>query len=197
VETQQRVPRLVPGVDVRVLPLAPIDGFVLSRIDGTATVPELAEVTCAEETRNIVLRLIDLGAAEWSEVSTPRAARAPRPSIPRMPLQTPARGIVRTAPPPPGMTRTLYDPAELDEDIELDIDRKRTILDSFYRLEDLTFYELLGVRRARKRGSGRILRPLQAVHGHALPQAARLLQGDRRSANRLTEPAVLKRTAAG
>ncbi|WP_437680382.1 J domain-containing protein [Sorangium sp. So ce131] len=39
----------------------------------------------------------------------------------------------------------LYDPAELDEPVELAPDRKRRILDLYYRLEDLTYYELLGV----------------------------------------------------
>lgn len=42
--------------------------------------------------------------------------------------------------PPP-----LYDPGELHEAVELDFDKKRRILDIFYRLEDLSYYELLGV----------------------------------------------------
>ncbi|XXX80407.1 DnaJ domain-containing protein [Sorangium sp. So ce134] len=39
----------------------------------------------------------------------------------------------------------LYDPAELDEPVELAPDRKRRILDLYYRLEDLSYYALLGV----------------------------------------------------
>ncbi|WP_437970236.1 DnaJ domain-containing protein [Sorangium sp. So ce260] len=39
----------------------------------------------------------------------------------------------------------LYDPAELDEPVELAPDRKRRILDLYYRLEDLSHYALLGV----------------------------------------------------
>jgi curved DNA-binding protein CbpA len=40
---------------------------------------------------------------------------------------------------------SLYDPAELDEPVELDLPRKRKILDTFYGLDSLTHYELLGV----------------------------------------------------
>lgn len=155
VESAPKVPRLVPGVDVRALPLAPIDGFVLSRIDGTVTVYELAEITglAPDETTQILEKLVDLGAAEWSEATTPRISRpasqqTPRSSIPRMQIPTPAHSLVRTAPPPPGTPRALYDPAELEEDVELDFERRRAILDTYYRLEEITFYELLGVPRA-------------------------------------------------
>ncbi|HZO08005.1 MAG TPA: J domain-containing protein, partial [Myxococcota bacterium] len=63
-----------------------------------------------------------------------------RPATP-----TPSRGIVRTNPVPPGTPRALYDPAELEEDVDIDLERRRQILDTYYRLEALTFYELLGV----------------------------------------------------
>ncbi|WP_437758671.1 DnaJ domain-containing protein [Sorangium sp. So ce1389] len=39
----------------------------------------------------------------------------------------------------------LYDPAELDEPVELTSERKRRILDLYYRIEDLSYYALLGV----------------------------------------------------
>jgi curved DNA-binding protein CbpA len=39
----------------------------------------------------------------------------------------------------------LYDPAEIDEVVDLDAEKKRRILDAYYRLDDLTHYELLGV----------------------------------------------------
>ena len=31
----------------------------------------------------------------------------------------------------------LYDPGELDEDVEIDAERRRRVLDLYYRLEDL------------------------------------------------------------
>jgi curved DNA-binding protein CbpA len=42
---------------------------------------------------------------------------------------------------------TLYEPRELEEAVELEPDRKRVILDTFYRLDELDHYELLGVPR--------------------------------------------------
>jgi len=40
-----------------------------------------------------------------------------------------------------------YDPAVLDEDVEIDRDRRKRILDTFHRLDVLSYYELLGVSR--------------------------------------------------
>ncbi len=39
----------------------------------------------------------------------------------------------------------LYDPTELDEAVDLDMARKRKVLDTFYRLSTLSHYELLGI----------------------------------------------------
>ena len=39
----------------------------------------------------------------------------------------------------------IYDPAELDEDVELDPGQRKRVLDLFYRLDALTHYEVLGV----------------------------------------------------
>lgn len=72
-----RVPRLVSGVDWTSLPLSPLDGFVLSRIDGTATLSVLSDLTNLdiEVVSTMVEQLIELGAAEWARetVSLPRA----------------------------------------------------------------------------------------------------------------------------
>lgn len=72
-----RVPRLLAGVDIQKLPLSPLEGFVLSRIDGRAPVSLLADLTNLglQEVDAIVERLIALGAAEWAResVSLPRS----------------------------------------------------------------------------------------------------------------------------
>lgn len=39
----------------------------------------------------------------------------------------------------------LYDAAELEQDADLDLDRKRAILETFYRLDRLNHYQLLGL----------------------------------------------------
>ena len=74
-----------------------------------------------------------------------RKVRPARPS-PRSPRQEPSPSVVHTRPKPSGAPRGLYDPQELEEpDVDLDEDRRRTILDTFYRLDSLDFYDLLGV----------------------------------------------------
>lgn len=44
-----------------------------------------------------------------------------------------------------GPASTPHDPPELSEEIDLELDRKRRILDLFARLDDVSYYELLGV----------------------------------------------------
>src|SRR5262249_3207497 len=69
VETRpRRIPRLVDGVDLRALPLTPIEGFVLSRIDGSATVQDLADLTSQDpsEVEATIAKLIGHGAVEWA-----------------------------------------------------------------------------------------------------------------------------------
>ena len=39
----------------------------------------------------------------------------------------------------------LYDPGELDEEVDLDLPRKRQILDLYYRLDSLSHYELFDI----------------------------------------------------
>ncbi len=120
-----------------------MEGFVLSRIDGSASLDEIADMTGLgpEAVSAIVIQLVDADVAEWVESIHPRTAR--HSSFPRM---TPPRGTLRTKPLPPHTTRSLYDPQELEEaDVELDVDRRREILDTFYRLDDLSYYELLGI----------------------------------------------------
>ena len=82
-----RVPRLLAGVDLTKLPLSPLEGFVLSRIDGAAPLAVLADLTNLdpEQVERIVERLIELGAVEWvrESVSLPRATgRAGTPTKP-------------------------------------------------------------------------------------------------------------------
>lgn len=137
-----RIPRLISDADITRLPLGPLEGFVVSRIDGSASVDEIADMTSVDPERveQIVQSLVSGKVAEWIE---PTHGRTRQTSMQRM---TPPKGTMRTKPPPPNTTRLLYDPQELEEpDVDLDLERRREILDAFYRLDELSFYELLNV----------------------------------------------------
>ncbi|WP_437717404.1 J domain-containing protein [Sorangium sp. So ce448] len=148
-----RVPRPKPGYDLKSLPLKPAEAFLLSRIDGVLTDRDLSLITGMShgDTVEALRRLRDLGAilldGEPSGQPPPRdaarraAAVDPEKTMPSgseaAPLGRDALQQMESLP--------LYDPAELDEPVELAPDRKRRILDLYYRLEDLSYYALLGV----------------------------------------------------
>jgi tetratricopeptide (TPR) repeat protein len=150
-----RVPRLKPGCDIKSLPLSPAEGFLFSRIDAATNERDLALMTglspadvAAAIDRLALLGAIDPGGpapAAAASLRAPASAGAP----PVAPPVTPARSdppttrvVIETA---SGSSPLLYDPAELDEVVEIDADKKRRILDLFYRLDDLTYYEVLDV----------------------------------------------------
>ena len=141
------VPKPKSGVDVRKLPITPMEAFVLSRVDGKSTSSEIALAT-GVPTANVVTileKLDGLGAVQYgdgaksaSPVSSPRAATpAPDPRSSSNPVSAPRAVAVRLS----------YDPSELDEPADLDSERKHRILDTFARLSTASHYELLGVLR--------------------------------------------------
>lgn len=141
-----RRPRLLEGVDLRKLPLTPQEAFILSRVDGTATDAELALATGFDPgvIRTALDKFVELGAVAYNE---PAAARPPR-----TPVATPTQHLrigpiveTRAEPVERHPAAALYDPAELDEPVDIDLPRKRRILDAYYRIDRLTHYEALGV----------------------------------------------------
>jgi curved DNA-binding protein CbpA/Flp pilus assembly protein TadD len=154
---ENRLPRLVDGIDVRALPIGPADAFVLSRIDGSSTEAEIAAATGLElgAVKRTIALLLELGAIIVAEKieTTARPHRAPMSSSGQFALGANSGAVeewVVRIEQHPGAT--LYDPRELEEAAELDPERKRVILDTFYRLDALDHYELLGIpRQADKR----------------------------------------------
>jgi curved DNA-binding protein CbpA len=169
-----RVPSLLPGQRLTSLPLTPAEAFVLAQIDGNVSERDLVAITGLSVAQVVAAidRLVALGvvglrseepkSSRWGAQDRPQAP--PQSSPPRNALEStrPAPWIhAREAPSPqssrfpdtaghsaldPGSpSPPLYDPAELDEEVELDLDKKRRILDLYYRLEDMTYYQLLGV----------------------------------------------------
>ena len=103
-------------------------------------------------------KLVSLGLAEVppSSPTTTRKSmppveksRTPGPdSIPPRPI-TEVFAVTGSGAPKP--KPALYDPAELDEDVDLDLDHRRRVLDTFYQLGDLDSYEVLGIGRTADR----------------------------------------------
>ncbi|HEY3495596.1 MAG TPA: DnaJ domain-containing protein [Polyangiaceae bacterium] len=137
---------LAEGVDLRALPITPEDAFVLSRVDGSAGEADIALATglALHAVRASLAKLAGLGAIR-EDIVTGQVSR---------PAQTTSTSgtfhigpIVETRGAPSGQhpAASLYDPAELDEPVDLELARKRQILDAFYSLDRLSHYELLGV----------------------------------------------------
>ncbi len=140
-----RVPRPLSGPHVQSLSLSPPEAYVLSRVDALLDQHDLALVTgmTPDEVGVILDRLAQLGAVDLVDHTMPTEGQA-APVV--------ATGGAAPAGPAPGIAHLdftaaplLYDARELDEVIELEPDKKRRVLDVYYRLDELTYYELIGV----------------------------------------------------
>lgn len=148
-----RVPRPKSGCDIKSLPLSPAEAFLFSRIDAKTNERDLSMMTgiSPADVATALDRLAQLGAIDLGAPPAPPPPRVPvsgnqvravLPPSPRRSEPPATRVVLETA---SGSTPPLYDPAELDEVVELDDEKKRRILDLFYRLEDLTYYQVLDV----------------------------------------------------
>ena len=140
-----RTPRPITGVDLRRLPIGPEEAFVLSRVDGRASEVELSHATGLEvpRVRDCLVRLAALGAIAFDSdapaVSAPPVSAQPVSAQPiSAPVESePIGGPVRVIELP------AYDAAELEEPVDLDLARKRRILELYYRLDTLNHYQIL------------------------------------------------------
>jgi curved DNA-binding protein CbpA len=134
---------------MRRLPIGPEEAFVLSRVDGKTNELELVHATglAAATVQRCLGRLAAIGAIAFDVAQ--EEARRPQPSLPPRNAIGTRREHPATEQAQYGSTSTstaaLYDPAELDEPVDLDLARKRRILDLFYRLDALSHYEVLEV----------------------------------------------------
>lgn len=147
-----QLPCPVAGVDMRTLPIGPEEAFVLTRVDGRSSEADIAAATGLDGGRVLqsLKRLVELGAVRYDKVtpsappphdrsSAPPGVRISHPVIEAQATEHPDAEHPASA---------LYDPAELDEAVDLDLPRKRKVLDYFYRLDTATHYELLEVSTA-------------------------------------------------
>lgn len=133
----EKVPRLVANVDVRKFRLDPMDGFLLTRIDGRLGPRELSRETGLPEfsVDRALEKLEKLGVIERIDPNAPTPPPpAPEPSRPALPTFT-------------TILEAKYDPKELEEECDVALEHRKRILDLFYRLDDLDHYTLLGVTR--------------------------------------------------
>jgi len=150
--THSRLPRLVEGIDLRQLPIGPAQAFVLSRVDGSCTELEIADEAGIEP--NVVAatleELVRLGAIWFDQrPAASEASRARRPE-PRLSGMTRIGPIIEASVEPEAHhpAAALYDARDLDEDVDIELERKRTILEAFHRLDSLTHYQILRVERS-------------------------------------------------
>lgn len=122
---------------------------MVSRIDGTTSVAELAEETGkpVEEVSELLERLAALGVLSLED---PQRQPERRASI--APAARPSGAFrlgpiveTRATPEVKHPAAALYDPSELDEEIDIDLARRRRILDLYYKLDLLNHYQLFGV----------------------------------------------------
>ncbi len=140
--------RVTPGVDVRALPITPEDAFVLSRLDGSATEADIALATGLDPNvvRASLEKLSRLGAIDRTTIIETRSGQ-PRPASTTTSGTFHIGPVVETRGDSSGHhpAAALYDPSELDEGVDLELARKRRILDTFYQLDGVSHYELLGI----------------------------------------------------
>ncbi len=132
-----KVPRLVPGVDIRKFKLDPMDGFLMTRIDGKLGPKDLARETGLPDfsVTRALEKLEKLGVIEIVDPNAP-------PPAPPPPVQEQKSAVAQFD---IGLLAPKYDPKELEEHADLTPEQKKRILDFYYRLDDLDHYTLLGI----------------------------------------------------
>ena len=146
-EPASRTPRPVVGRDIRSLPLTPPDAFLLSRIDGSMSETELAALTGFDlaTVTSTVDRLARLGAIEFERAAAPVTPPAPS-SVRQAPPQQQSLRVSQTFRTSQTNIRAFIgDPPDFAQVSDLDVERKRKVVDLYSRLAQLDYYALLGV----------------------------------------------------
>ncbi|MDP9002434.1 MAG: DnaJ domain-containing protein [Myxococcota bacterium] len=141
-DARARTPKLVPERrDLREVPLSPTDGFVLSQIDGVSDEHDIIVVTGLQalEVETSLAKLELLGVITLDVANTTGAGSA---AAVRSSPVTPA------APAPSNPRFTSDDGTALGEDVDLDVEIRKQILEVHRSLGRADHYVLLGVDSA-------------------------------------------------
>lgn len=132
-EAHARTPKLVEGrmASLRDAALSPTDGFILSRIDGASDEQQIVAVTglSDQEVRSSLAKLELLGVVTFDGADSGASAGA----APSTPL-TPPKALAD-------------DEVTLREDVDLEVETRRLVFETYRRLDTLDHYALLGVDR--------------------------------------------------
>ena len=138
------------------LTLAPADGFVLSRVDGTASAREIMQMIPlpAEQTQRSLLGLLSTGAIEYVPgLRRPQSAAAPvRSEV--APMEEPVAPPARTELPTAQVRRPDVSPAAAPEVLavsappEAASERRREIVEAWEGLATRNHFEVLGLSRS-------------------------------------------------
>src|SRR5438477_4596538 len=135
-----RTPRPIAGADIRSLPLNPREAFLFSRIDGSVTEADLCALTGfdAATVSECLDRLVALGAIEIQGPASP-GERESQPQISGDKARAENLRVSQTH------LRSPVRAPEMDEQVDLDDEHKRKVLELQPRLSQLDYYALLGV----------------------------------------------------
>jgi curved DNA-binding protein CbpA len=146
-----------PLLGVQRLTLSPIDGFLLSRIDGVMTAREIFQITPLpeEDTERSLFALLCTGTVEYvprtaswrarAAVAAGAAPTAQPPAPPQAPGPTPAGPQTPTGTSDAG--RSLKEEADREESRRSIEARRREIVEAFDALQGRDHFELLGIER--------------------------------------------------
>lgn len=160
-ESSKPCPQLVPGVDIMKLAIGPEEAFVLSRVDGHSDHQAISFATGLDAARveSALCRLAEVGAITYASLS--HGAKQEPPAAGRgsedmgRPRQAPldllkgddrqtAAGFLSSH---DAAISVLCDPAELEGDFDLSIERRRLVLGIFNQLDSIDHYQALGLQR--------------------------------------------------
>ncbi|MDD9943839.1 MAG: DnaJ domain-containing protein [Myxococcales bacterium] len=142
---ERRIPSPVAGIDILALPLSTLEGFVLSRADGSSSVEDIAMMVGVELDKLILIleRLADLGAVQLPWLDAQRKQRQAEQAAKEQQErdEEASRGCIYDNPSVP----PSFDSKELDGASDIDRKTRRRILNAYYSLSGRNFYQAIGV----------------------------------------------------